>query len=96
MHDLSPCTPSISHSNRLFPDSLGLPKADCLNLVKKSEMLLLQRLEVVVQLLVPRIENKDLERQGRGCHGKVGQGYSSGDDHGGKDSDKYRHTCELC
>lgn len=70
--------------NRSFPNPPGLRKANCFNLMKKPEMLLLQRLEIIVQLLVPWIENKDLECQGRRGHGEVGQGYSSGDDHGGK------------
>lgn len=44
-------------------------------------MLPLESLEVVVQLLVPRVQHTHLEAERRAGDNKVGDGESAGDDH---------------
>lgn len=43
-------------------------------------MLLLQVLEALIQLLVPGIQDKDLEGESGGCDEEVGEGDAAGDE----------------
>lgn len=58
----------------LLVDVVQFVAADLLTLVQDLDVFLLQPLEFGVQLVVPRVQDEDLEAQGRGGDGKVGQG----------------------
>ena len=49
--------------------------------MQHAQVLLLQLLEVVVELLVPRVQNEDLEAQRRGTNGEVGERETTRDQH---------------
>jgi len=50
---------------------------------KNSKVLLLQSFEVIVELLVPRVQDADLERQCRRGNNEVGDGNGPGEEHRG-------------
>ncbi|KFY19920.1 hypothetical protein V491_04120 [Pseudogymnoascus sp. VKM F-3775] len=56
------------------PEPFQLSHASLLSSMQHAQVLLLQLLEVVVELLVPRVQNEDLEAQRRGTNGEVGPG----------------------
>lgn len=49
--------------------------------MKHAQVLLLQRLEVIVELLVPRVQDEDLEAQRRGANSEVGERETTRDQH---------------
>lgn len=54
--------------------------------VQELQVLLLESLKARVQFLVPRVQDKDLEGEGRARHHEVGDGDCSRNDH---------HDCDL-
>lgn len=62
-----------------FLDLFEILKTSSLHLCHQPEVLLLQFLEVLVELVVPRVQDKDLEGEGGGCDYEVGDGETACD-----------------
>ena len=66
---------------QLLPDPPQLIPLLLLRVFQQARMLFLEFDEFLLQLLVPRVKDEDLEAQGRGTDDEVGQGEAARDQH---------------
>lgn len=66
---------------RLLRTSRVPPSSRVGDAPQNAEVLLLERIEVILELVVPGVEDEDLETEGRGGDGEVGQRDKAGDPH---------------
>lgn len=77
------CFLRLSSSVQLFRwgEWLHVRGRDAVKPAEQAEVFGLERLEFVVELVVPRVEDEDLEGQGRGGDAEVGEGDEAGEYH---------------
>lgn len=62
-----------------FLDLFEILKTSSFHFCHEPEVLLLQLLEIFIELVVPRVQDEDLEGEGGGCDDEVGDGETAGD-----------------